>query len=401
MNQIAEVFLDINRLYGLRKGDGSIQFEAVVDSELEGLISKLRSDYGLSPSVIREGVYVDCETLPSLSGVCVQIEISRGDLDGLPFRLYFDWNDLAAYKPNLQRVPEAFVVLSSEAKYIDGTCYGDDVSNYIKFVNFIAILIDMSDHKNLYNANLVGKIVFLQRSQLEIMLSVDFVDVIRPIDGISVVDSLMGDTSHYDQKKSILKEVLFTMLLNVPVVDRLEFLLDNFGEFSRRLSENYQLFVSEFSFDKVRVEYEERKREYVIKLNEVYNSLHGKMIGVPIALALASTSIVKVVGVASFFTNVLLFFAAAIYGLMMFFLLKNQWHSLESIKSEYDSYMSRLKYHYYDQYQMIESIRRDLDERYVYQKGSIYMYSVALFILAGVVGGYFLWCLPWDFLSKL
>jgi hypothetical protein len=122
------------------------------------------------------------------------------------------------------------------------------------------------------------------------------------------------------------------------------------------------------------------------------------MVGVPIALVVASSGVVEMVDVKSIFTNFLMFFASIMYGLMMFFLLKNQWHSLESIKTEYDGYMNRLKFNFFDQYEKIESIRRELDSRYVYQKGSIYMYSIALVVLALVVSGYFIWSLPLDFI---
>ena len=188
---------------------------------------------------------------------------------------------------------------------------------------------------------------------------------------------------------------MYSVLVNISKTDRLVYLINNFGEFSKRLNENYQLFVSEFSFDEVRKEYEENKRDYFSKLNDIFTSVQTKMLGIPISLGIASFKMSSIVDDISFWTNFLLLLSIVIYSVMMVMLIKNQKHTLESIKNEYKSQMARLKHQYAEQYENIKNIEKELNTRYSFQKtclNGFYVMTASLFVL---VIALFFWNLPW------
>jgi len=183
-----------------------------------------------------------------------------------------------------------------------------------------------------------------------------------------------------------MKEVLYSLLVNVPERDRLQYLFSHFGEFTKRVNENYQLFVSEFSFDKVRREYEEKKREYLVKLNDVFSSVQSRMIGIPVSLALTALKLSGSVDDLSLTSNLLILMAVLIYSVFIFIMLANQSHTLNSIKDEYTSQMKRMKHHFADQYDKIEDIQRELNKRYTFQKGTMWFFIVLTILLILAMG---------------
>ncbi|MCA6061818.1 hypothetical protein HUF18_18705 [Thalassolituus sp. ST750PaO-4] len=342
------------------------------------------------------GVYYEVSQWKSL-GENVRLVLKKECLERLSVNLYSSWSEFISYKPNLNRIPDNFYVLEDDSFY-PSSPLSKKVDNYIKMVSFISLLVSSSDYSEYVGVGVIGKVVFLNRYKLELPVVVGGSDIEFGLDGVSIIDSMLSDGSHKEQKESILKEALCGLLINVTPDERFSYLMKNFGEFSKRFNENYQLFVSEFSFDKVRVEYEESKREYFTKLNEVFSNIQMKMLGVPVALAVSGVNISKIVDGATFWANTFLLISVVVYGVMMVYLLESQKHTLDSIKSEYDSQMFRMKNQYFDQYESISSLYRDLDERYGYQKKCIVGFYVILSVLFIVVSLFFIWSLPWKFM---
>lgn len=160
------------------------------------------------------------------------------------------------------------------------------------------------------------------------------------------------------------------------------YLVTHFGEFSSQVIENYDLYVSEFSFDDVRLEYQEKKREYMLKINEVFSSIQTKALGIPISLALVATRLsTSKTDSLTDTTNSLLFIAALMYSLMMVLLILNQKHSLKSIETEYKGQIKRLKKEYPDQHGNIVLEFKDLDGRCCTQRVQLNLFLIMIVIL--------------------
>ncbi|TOB59545.1 hypothetical protein CGK02_21970, partial [Vibrio parahaemolyticus] len=179
------------------------------------------------------------------------------------------------------------------------------------------------------------------------------------------------------------KTALYDFLKSVQKERRFEYLITHFGEFSAQVIENYDLYVSEFSFDDVRLEYQEKKRDYMLKINETFSSIQTKALGIPVSLAFVairlSTSKTDSLTEA---TNMLLFVAALVYGVMMWLLIQNQKHSLKSIEIEYKGQINRLKKEYPDHHDKIILEFEDLDKRCRTQR---FQLNVFLVLIIGLV----------------
>ena len=308
-------------------------------------------------------------------------------------QIYESLDDLLAIRSNRYESPDSFYLMDSGYMFPQDKPEGL-VSHYFEWLKVVSILIENSDHVDKYS-NVISSLVFLHKNRFDLLISYSAADLGEALDGVSIVVDLFDSTEHEKQKSSILKEVLSGMLSEVSKEERLSFLLRSFGEFSKRISENYYYFVSDFSFDEVRLEYEEGKREYLTKLNDVFSAVQTKMLGIPISLALASLKMSALVDDITFWTNFMLLLAVLIYSVMMFMLIRNQRDTLSSIKFEYDSHMSRLQHQFSNQYDEIIKIKGDLDRRYSYQDSCLDWFNVMTITLLALVIVLFMWNLPW------
>lgn len=326
----------------------------------------------------------------------LSITVISKDLERLG--IYWNWEKFLRNKINLINTPPGFFIFSTDSIYPSESPAGT-LKHYLDINQALKIIIDCADHIDKLSSEIIRELIFLHKARIEVPVVYTEANLKEGLDGISILDSIFSDPSHKEQKRSILKEVLYNLLSNVSKDSRLQHLFCNFGEFSKRINENYQLFVSEFSFDDVRKEYEEKKRDYLSKLNDVFSSLHTKMLGIPVSLALVSLKI-KLVDKMPLWPNIIIFIAITIYSNMMCCIIKNGKHTLKAIKNEYNGQMLRMKHQYIDQYKKIEDIKKDLDERYYFHKKYLnyyYVISIGVFFIGLIIFGI---NLPWDNIFK-
>ncbi|NOI78414.1 hypothetical protein F0224_22370 [Vibrio coralliilyticus] len=379
-------------------GDGASQIivRGVISEDTCSLLQN-SGNHGVlfdSIEIIEDDLCVELGSLPRYLNKEFKAEVSPTSLRNNGSLVFANWRGFLSYKPNLTNVPSSFWIVDTDSLY-PSSSEDEKTQAYLHLVQLLEILQENTDHTNYLTGEIVSELIYLHKSRLNIPYTLDESVLTKPFDGISVVESLFNNEEHKEQKKSILKEVLYSFLHTVPADDRLKYLVSNFGDFSTRLNENYQLFVSEFSFDDVRKEYEENKRDYLVKLNEIYSSVIVKMLGIPVALALIAIKISAVVDSTTFWTNLFLLFSVIIYASMMIMLVFNQKHTLEAICSEYTSHMARLKHQYPKEFEKIVAIKTELDTRKEYQDSCLNVFRLMSFSLLGIVVAYFLWNLPW------
>lgn len=360
----------------------SIKFE-ITGNCFKGLPDCLEID-----SVEVDNVFIDVNDLEKHNGKVALIKLIK------PQGIFQSWKEFLDFKPNLIKCPDNFYLLDDRLTYPTDVIEGE-LKHYLGVVKLVELLIEHADHTEHLSDVVVDKVTYLHKARIDIQLQYGKDDLVDSLDGITAIYAYFGDNSHKEQKVSILKEALFGLGIANNTEKKLSYLIQNFGEFSKRFIENYNLFVSEFSFDEVRKEYEEKKRDYFIKLDEIFSSVQSKMLGIPISLALASFKLSTIVDEKSFWANLFLSISIIVYSAMMIMLIKNQKHSLKALKSEFTSQMNRLKHQYSEQYEKIQDMITDLDNRHDYQKSCLNWFYVMCCTLFIIVIALFLWHLPW------
>lgn len=377
---LADKIKELNARYPFQENGEGYQISASLNEQLIRDLNDCEQ-LGIPITSYFDGEkYREIESLHAQPDVQLTIQISSEDLSLIGLNVYTSWDDFLKLRKNIFKTPENFLILSDGVIFPQNSKEGK-IKHYLEVRDFLTILIKNADHTINLTSEVIEEVIFLHKTKIEIPIILDEMSIQNSLDGFTIIKSLFEDNSHVEQKKSILKEVLYGLLNAINKSERLLYLLSNFGEFSKRLSENYQLFVSEFSFDDVRKEYEESKREYIVKLNDIFASVQTKMLGIPISLAVASIKLSPIIDITTFWSNLLLFLAVGLYSWMMFILISNQKHTLSSVRDEYRSQMTRLRHQYSEQYDSIKQIQIDLDTRYDFQIKSLQRFKVLILAL--------------------
>lgn len=351
-----------------------------------------------------------------------QIEFELPSEDNELFAL--DMNDLLQAPSRLHRPPAAFYLAKEDCLFQNGSAEpaNEEVKTYIDTALFASVLLELADHKVLTGK---PKAIFLHGEKLELSIVYGSKDL-KDLAGLrEFISEFVQAEIHKDQKATIIKSVLLEMLKNNEI-DKLTLpcLIKRFSEFLERVNANYQLYVSEFSFEKIKAQVESEKFEFTLKLNKVFSEIQNQLLAVPVALILVGSQMKQ----AANFTlmNTSIWCGAIVFGIFMSILIRNQRNTLKAIKLEMDSQWIAIEGKHKYVAERLQSHYNQLQNRYFMQHwfliivsaiiaGSI-LISTALFIyksqaldvykeiiLNGLYGGlfYLLACLLWKFFPKI
>ncbi|WED29904.1 hypothetical protein L3V77_21085 [Vibrio sp. DW001] len=380
LNQIS-LFIDTYNLVSVNEDDYACKIKMTI--EIKQLLSSWE-DEGLLLTIENLATKNSPDAVDTVVDGEYHVSISIVNLRQDGVYIYSDWAQFLKYSENQSAIPESFYLIGDKSKYDGQTeALTGDLKHYINTVALIDILRALADHTEVVKGGNLPNLVMLHKNRLEIPCHYKLEDIQSGLDGITHISNWIKDKAHKDQKVSIFKTALYDFLKSVQKEKRFEYLLTHFGEFSSQVTENYELYVSEFSFDDVRLEYQEKKRDYMLKINETFSSIQTKALGIPVSIAFVALRL-STAKPGSFAepTNMLLFVAAFIYGLMMWLLIQNQKHSLKSIEIEYKGQISRLRKEYPDHHEKIKNEFEDLDKRCSTQKAQLNLF---LFLIVGLI----------------
>ncbi|WP_139309789.1 hypothetical protein [Teredinibacter haidensis] len=244
-----------------------------------------------------------------------------------------DMDDLLIAPSRLLSLPKNFYLADIDYFFSgESESLPDLVRGYMDASKFASTLNNISDH----SLPLVPKAIFLQGEKLELSLTYSSSDLVI-LEGLDkfILDFVEAEI-HKDQKATIIKGVLIEMLKNNEI-DRLTVscLMKRFSEFLERVNANYQLYVSEFSFEKIKEQVESEKFEFTLKLNKVFSDIQNQLLAIPIALVLVSSQMKLANGLS--FINMSIWCGVLIFGIFMSLLIRNQRSTLNAIKLEIGS----------------------------------------------------------------
>lgn len=294
--------------------------------------------------ILPEGKYLACKNELESCGLLLSFKDGTRELEfKLPSEndalFAIDMDDLLKAPSRLLSAPHRFYLADIDYLFFEGgSSVPELVKGYLDASLFASTLNEISDH----SLPLVPKAIFLQGEKLELSLCYSSSDL-SELKGLKkfIFDFVKAEI-HKDQKATIIKCVLIEMLKNNEI-DRLTLscLIRRFSEFLERVNANYQLYVSEFSFEKIKEQVEGEKFEFTLKLNKVFSDIQNQLLAVPIALVLASSQMKPVSGLS--LLNMSIWCGVLIFGVFMSLLVRNQRSTLNAIKLEIDSQWSNIQ----------------------------------------------------------
>jgi hypothetical protein len=290
-------------------------------------------------------------------------------------------DDLLLHHNFMVKAPDEYFIaeddyLSSEHKKNFTAARYDDTRALAQLVQDSADFIDNSD--------LGLKCILLLPAKLEIPIRYGAEDL-RSTPGLGELSEEFGSaaTKHKDQRKMILKVVLSEMLSTLQPDVRFPTLLSRFHDFKQRVRDGYDLYVAEFSFEKVLEEVNSHKLDYTIKLNKVFSDIQNQLLAVPAALILIGGQLKDEKAFA--WHNIVIMFGCLIFVIFMDLLVRNQYNTLNAVHQEILEQEKHLVHRHFALYERFDKPYGDLEKRYKHQKRLIRIvdFLVGLTFLTG------------------
>jgi hypothetical protein len=211
-------------------------------------------------------------------------------------------------------------------------------------------------------------LIFLSKEKFEITPQYTAAEL-KDLNGLEAFDAQFISTdTHLEQKKTILKmslAELFSGRNKFPFSE----LLTNFSKFIDKVQASYELYVAEFSFQKVKAEVEKEKLDAMVKLNKVFSDIQNQLLAVPAALILIGGQMENKGEWVS--KNVLIWLGALVFAILMDLLIRNQTHTLSAVKHEVDQQRLQIETKYQSVAPRFQDIYQEISERHNHQKRMI------------------------------
>jgi hypothetical protein len=300
----------------------------VLGADLTGTLVLDQSRQALLDEIVDRQIQLDVVPRSFTVGDSVEIELPVPRSANSFFAN--SWQELLDHHSFRFAAPKEFFV-AQENYYSDDASTTVSSKRYNSILSLISVLKQTADYVDSTMDGL--KLIFLTNGKFELPINYQYVSF-RDTPGCAELASNFenASTKHLEQRKAIVKIVLSEMLSGVASSARFKDLLERFPEFIKRVKDNYELYIAEFSFEKILEDIEAHKLDYTIKLNKVFSDIQSQLLAIPAALILVGSQLVNE-GALSW-KNVLIIVGVFIYSVLMNLLIRNQRNSLLAIGSE-------------------------------------------------------------------
>lgn len=313
----------------------------------------------------------------------------RRQLQILPPHSYFRSVDKLLESPSRRSaIPATFYI--HDLKYFYKGAIDEStpliISQYHQAVRLMNALKSLADDTRTFGST--ESLIFLHQTKLEITNTYGPSDL-SDIPGLGDFEDEFSTTAtHQKQKRTIIKNVLFDVFGNDKEV-LFGSIIGRFSQIFEKAEASYQLYVSEFSFEKIKEEVEREKLEFTTKLNKVFSDIQNQLLAIPVALILIGGQM-KPQGLWSI-TNSLIFFGAVVFSILMNLLIRNQSHTLNAIKLEMDEQWRLIRGKHSHVAGQFEDSYDQLDKRYMHQRNLLATIDFLVAIALGMALGLLIW----------
>jgi len=271
-------------------------------------------------------------------------QVATITLDGLrPLGNTFigpSWSKLLEYNQNLTKPPKLIYLLNTNEII-------DEDSNDPKYNTLHQIAWVLEQLKENADYPTGSDYVFLHHQKVEIPLSCDESILGHSIETLSL-KLILEDEHHKSAKKSLFKSVICEMLGETKKELRFKKLISEFDVFTTRFALAFHSYVTDYSFDKIRKEFEEKRTEYIQKVNNAFQDIASKLIVMPAPLWLALSQAASIhlpngLNYIQLYKNITILVLTVAVSILLGIMIWGQFKVLNSIKVEYENLFTRLQ----------------------------------------------------------
>lgn len=279
---------------------------------------------------------------PHLQGdLFPDFDVEDGEISiNFPSFYYKSLNVLIEERPELRsKLPNQIIYFSDEDCIFDptqipntNTC--STINNYLDCIALYGLLKSKADHvsQTVFNEE---TLFFLGKKKLEITNDLNVNNSIQ-IKKLKTFKTNFFDTNiHKDAIKQIISDSLFSYFPNKNQIS-INNIIRDFDNIFDVINNNYSMYLSEFTFEKVKKEVEKFRTESITRINKAFSDIQMQIIAVPASLIVVANSL-KTGKDFSIAVNSIVLLGALFFAISVLFMCENQKDTLKNIKHEIDA----------------------------------------------------------------
>jgi hypothetical protein len=246
----------------------------------------------------------------------------------------------------LLRAPDARIEERKHFYIIEGKIGSDDPSastlyqHYKKTLDVITLLSESAA----YFDKTRQELVYIKSGKFVVPISYD-ASALANLE-INKADDLINffnSEGHKEQKFEILSEAVVHLTESQPPANRTSYILNNISSLSNEISNGYKLFVSTFSYTKIRGELEVAKLAYVSQIHKTLVDIQGQLLGIPVATVIVASQMkANTTCDINLWTNAAVLGGAWVFLALLLFSIINQWLTLCAIRDDVNRQKNKL-----------------------------------------------------------
>lgn len=241
--------------------------------------------------------------------------------------------------------------------------FPEAVRHYVQAARLFGFLLKAADHIG----GVAGDktcVFLLSSGKIEIRCDYGCRDLIE-LEGLDAFEAeFIKSELHGAQKRVIIKTALGELFAGASRVP-FSAVLCHFANLVDKVRAGYDLYMAEFSFQKVKETIEKEKLDAMVKLNKVFSDIQNQLLAVPAALVLVGSQMQDNAGWS--LKNVLIWCGALVFALLMDLLIRNQRHTLSAVKDEIEQQRKQLETKYKNLMGRFNTTYQEINKRHIHQ----------------------------------
>lgn len=235
--------------------------------------------------------------------------------------------------------PRRFYVVDARLSDRDTAIF--PLENYQAIVSLVQLLaeaaafLDRDEQKLFYFKD--GKIEVPVRYTTASLQAVDTSAIRRLIEQFE-------DQLHRAQKLTVLSDTIAKLARSQSEAAPFDHLIRNVDHLLISLDDGYRLFVSSFSYDKIRTDIENANLDFLTRIHKTFVDIQGQLLGIPVATIVVASQLklATTCGVEAW-TNLAVLAGAMIFVVFLSISIVNQFFTLNAIAAEVSRQRARLE----------------------------------------------------------
>ncbi|MDC4633235.1 hypothetical protein OHV71_08500 [Acinetobacter baumannii] len=311
-----------------------------------------------------------------------EIKLEKNNINnGNEFIICYDWDELLSY-------PHYIINPIKDLLFTSNHLLLNNKSNDIYYINYLSVS-KVYDFINFLSENTKSDFgtIFFNRSY-KFIFTLKANDLKESLD-IQTLNTLMNKDMHREAIIHLMCKEVTGFIKDIDEKDRFSHIISHLNPLITNILHSYQSFVDDYSFDKVRKEYNEKKTEYTKKINDTFDSIATKMLAIPAGIWFATAQIKNNAELTFDFTrNFVVLMTVLCMVIVLILNILGQYSTLKELQNEYSDVFKNLKIKFSDESTEISDIKKELDKKKEWTMGKMkaaIIISIALFIYTSVL----------------